>query len=71
MQLFWKLVLMLGIVFVLTYDTKSGVIERYIEKPSAQQKFDCPQANFQAIQFAEPQPCENKGFKQNAGAIIA
>ncbi|QIG60004.1 hypothetical protein [Dishui Lake phycodnavirus 4] len=31
----WKLIMMLGIVFVLTYDAKSGTIERFIEQPVA------------------------------------
>lgn len=70
--MFWQLVFMLGVVFVLTYDPKSGTIEKYIEKPTTNAGTEtCPSARFQSIQFAEPQPCENQGFKSKLGAIVA
>ena len=34
----WKYVILLGIVFVLTYDPKSKRIENFIEKPVAKPK---------------------------------
>lgn len=68
----WKLILMLGIVFVLTYDPKSGTLEKYIEKPSTTSaQENCPGARFQSVQFAQPQPCEKQGFKSSLGAVIA
>ena len=65
---FWKIVIMLAIVFVLTYDTKSGVIEKYVEVP---QKPKEKHQHFQSVQFAVPQPAEDLGFKSKMGAIVA
>lgn len=71
---FWKIVMMLGIIFVLTYDAKSGRIERFIEQPVAGQHppgRDCDSGRFQSLQFAQPQPCEQPGSKTNLGVIYS
>jgi len=73
MTTFWKIVMMLGIIFVLTYDTKSGTLERFVEQPVAQHPpgKECDSGRFQSVQFAQPQPCEKPGSKTNMGAIYA
>ena len=50
--MFWKLVIMMAIVFVLTYDPKSKTLEKYVEVPHKPQE---KHAHFQSVQFAIPQ----------------
>ena len=65
----WKYVILLGIVFVLTYDPKSKRIENFVEKPVAPPK-DKYQ-HFQSVQFGTPQPEEDMGYRSRMGAIVA
>ena len=65
----WKYVILLGLVFVLTYDPKSKRIENFIEKPVAKPKDEYQ--HYQQVQFASPQPAEEMGFKAKLGAIVA
>ena len=65
----WKYVILLGIVFVLTYDPKSKRIENFVEKPIAPPKDE--HQHFQQVQFASPQPAEDMGYKARLGAIVA
>jgi len=62
-------VILLGIIFVLTYDPKSKRIENFVEKPVAPPK-DKYQ-HFQSVQFAVPQAAEEMGYKAKLGAIVA
>ena len=65
----WKYVILLGIVFVLTYDPKSKRIENFIEKPVAKPKDEYQ--HYQQVQFASTQPVEDMGYKASLGAIVA
>ena len=65
----WKYVILLGIIFVLTYDPNSKRIENFVEKPVAPPK-DKYQ-HYQHVQFASPQPAEDMGYKGKLGAIVA
>lgn len=66
--MFWKIVIMLAIVFVLTYDPKSKTLEKYVEVPQTPQE---KHAHFQSVQFAVPQPNEDLGYKSRLGTIVA
>lgn len=57
-MMLWKLVLLLSIVFVLTYDPNSKTIERYIEMPKQPR-------------LATPQPSQAIKDTRVLGAIVA
>lgn len=63
----WLIIFLLAFVFVITYDPKSGTLNKYIEQPNA----SCKDGHYQEIQFAQ------KGYacpsKENVsmGAILS
>ena len=69
--MFWQLVFLIGFIFVLTYDPKSGTLNHLVndQKPPPQNA-ECKEGHYQEIQFAQ------KGYKcpqekrVHMGAII-
>lgn len=61
--MFWKIVFLLAIVFVLTYNPSSRTLERFIGQdmsPSTQKS--CEPSHFEAVQFAQtPYDCPKSG----------
>lgn len=58
--MFWKIVFLLAIVFVLTYNPNSRTLEKFIGQPSTQKS--CEPAHFEAVQFAQsPYDCPKSG----------
>jgi hypothetical protein len=61
--MFWKIVFLLAIVFVLTYNPNSRTLEKFIGqdlRPSTQKS--CEPAHFEAVQFAQsPYDCPKSG----------
>jgi hypothetical protein len=58
---------MLAFVFVITYDPKSGTLNKYVEPPNAQ----CKEGHYQEVQFAQKgYQCPGNG-KTHMGAIIS
>jgi hypothetical protein len=56
--MFWKIVFLLSIVFVLTYDPKSRTIEKFVGQPSPPTEKSCQPTHYQAVQFAtSPYQC--------------
>lgn len=75
MSAFWTAVILLAIVFVLTYDPKSRTLERFVNGPSAaageaSRDPQCKHAHLQAVQFGQDYQCA-KNPRVNAGALIA
>jgi hypothetical protein len=66
----WKIVFLLSIVFVLTYDPKSRTLETFVGQPTTPttQK-TCENAHYEAVQFAQtPYECPTPG-KTKLGVI--
>jgi hypothetical protein len=58
--MFWKIVFLLSIVFVLTYDPKSRTIEKFVGQPTPPTNKSCQPTHYQAVQFAtSPYQCPN------------
>ena len=55
----WKIIFLLAIVFVLTYNTRAQTIERFIGQPATPPtEKSCQSTHFQAVQFAtSPYQC--------------
>lgn len=71
MSTFWTSVILLAIVFVLTYDPKSRTLERFVNAPSAGPSRDpqCKHTHLQAIQFGQDYQCAKN--PRTTGALIA
>jgi hypothetical protein len=62
----WKLIFIIAIVFVLTYDPKSRTLEKFVGQPTTTptQK-SCEDAHYQSVQFAQsPYECPTPGRTQ-------
>jgi hypothetical protein len=65
----WKIVFLLAIVFVLTYDPKSRTLEKFVGHPAPPTDKSCESTHYQAVQFAQsPYECPTAG-KTKMGAI--
>jgi len=67
----WKIVFLLAIVFVLTYDPNSRTLEKFVGQPTKAPSTDktCEHAHYEAVQFAQtPYECPLPG-KPNMGVI--
>lgn len=78
MSTFWTSVILLAIVFVLTYDPKSGTLERFVNAPSpmhaasSSRDPQCKHAHAQAVQFGREYQCaKNPRSASTMGALIA
>jgi hypothetical protein len=61
----WKLIFLIAIVFVLTYDPKSRTLEKFVGQPTAPTQKSCEDAHYQSVQFAQsPYECPNPGRTQ-------
>jgi hypothetical protein len=61
----WKLIFLIAIVFVLTYDPKSRTLEKFVGQPTAPTQKSCEDAHYQSVQFAQsPYECPNTGRTQ-------
>jgi hypothetical protein len=71
--MFWTVVVLIAVVFVLTYDPRSRTIERFVGHPSAQDSSDaeCKHTHLQKIQFGQEGLDCKKNSKTSMGAIIA
>jgi hypothetical protein len=74
MSTFWTSVILLVIVFVLTYDPKSRTLERFVNAPSPSQSSSrdpqCKHSHLQAVQFGQDYQCA-KNLRANVGAMFA
>jgi hypothetical protein len=52
-NMFWNTVMLLAIVFVLSYDPKSRTLEKIIESPARPTDRESQQVYFQKLQFGE------------------
>ena len=58
----WKVIFLLAIVFVLTYDPKSRTLEKFIGQPSPSTDKTCENTHYQAVQFGQsPYECPPSG----------
>jgi hypothetical protein len=58
----WKIVFLLAIVFVLTYDPKSRTLEKFVGQPTPSTQKSCENAHYEAVQFAQtPYECPPPG----------
>lgn len=65
----WKLLFLLAIVFVLTYNPKSRTLEKFVIQPTPPTDKSCENAHYEAVQFAQsPYDCPSS-IKTNMGAI--
>jgi|MDSZ01.3.fsa_nt_gb hypothetical protein len=51
--MFWNVVILLAIVFVLSYDPKSRTLEKFVETPARPTDRESQQMYFQKLQFGE------------------
>ena len=52
--MFWQLIFLIGFVFVLTYDPKSGTLDHLVkEQKPPPQNAECKEGHYQEIQFAK------------------
>ena len=69
--MFWQLIFLIGFIFVLTYDPKSGTLNHLVnEQKPPLQNAECKEGHYQEIQFAQmgyPCPTEKR---THMGAII-
>jgi hypothetical protein len=63
----WLLLIVLAFVFVISYDPKSGTLNKYVEYPPAQ----CKEGHYQEIQFAQKGYQCPENNKTKMGAIIS
>jgi hypothetical protein len=70
-MMFWTVIVLIAVVFVLTYDPKSRTIERFVGHASTQESRDpdCKHSHLQEIQFGEESVCQKK-TKTSMGAIL-
>ena len=65
----WKVVFLLAIVFVLTYDPTYRTLEKFVGQPTPPTEKSCESTHYQAVQFAQsPYECPTPG-KAHMGAI--
>uniref|UniRef100_A0AB38ZMA2 Uncharacterized protein n=1 Tax=Mantoniella tinhauana virus 1 TaxID=3111543 RepID=A0AB38ZMA2_9VIRU len=65
--MFWKIVFLLAVVFVLTYDPKSRTLEKFMIQPTTDKS--CEHAHYEAVQFGQsPYECPPPG-KPSMGVI--
>ena len=58
----WKVVFLLAIVFVLTYDPKSRTLEKFVGQPTPPTQKSCENTHYEAVQFAQtPYECSPQG----------
>jgi hypothetical protein len=58
----WKLIFLIAIVFVLTYDTKSKTLEKFVGQPTGPTQKSCEDTHYQSVQFAQsPYECPTPG----------
>jgi hypothetical protein len=69
--MFWQLIFLIGFIFVLTYDPKSGTLNHLVneQKPPLQNS-ECKEGHYQEIQFAQMGYECPKDKRTNMGAII-
>ena len=66
----WKVVFLLAIVFVLTYDPKSRTLEKFVGQPTPPTDKSCEPAHYEAVQFAQsPYECTPAG-RTRMGALM-
>ena len=66
----WKVVFLLSIVFVLTYDPKSRTLEKFVGQPTPSTDKSCEHAHYEAVQFAQgAYECPLPG-RSKMGAIV-
>lgn len=72
-MMFWTVVVLIAVVFVLTYDPKSRTIERFVGHPSGQESRDaqCKHTHLQEIQFGQEGMDCTKNSKTSMGAIVS
>jgi len=69
--MFWQLIFLIGFIFVLTYDPKSGTLNHLVnEQKPPLQNAECKEGHYQEIQFAQMGYECPKDKKTNMGAII-
>ena len=62
----WLILFLLAFVFIITYDPKSGTLNKYVELPNA----PCKDGHYQEVQFAQKgYQCPSKD-NVNMGAIV-
>jgi hypothetical protein len=67
--MFWRIVFLLAIVFVLTYDPKSRTLEKFVGQPTPSTQKSCENAHYEAVQFAQtPYECPPPG-RTNMGVL--
>jgi hypothetical protein len=69
--MYWKVLFLLAIVFVLTYDPSSRTLETFVGQPTTPttQK-SCEHAHYEAVQFAQtPYTCPPPG-KTKMGVVM-
>lgn len=60
--MFWKIIFLVSIVFVLTYDPKSRTLETFVGQPTQSTEKSCQPTHYQAVQFAtSPYQCPKEG----------
>ena len=65
----WKVIFLLAIVFVLTYDPKSRTLGKFIGQPTPPTQKSCENTHYEAVQFAQsPYECPPPG-RTNMGVI--
>ena len=65
----WKLIFLLAIVFVLTYDPKSRTLEKFVGQPTPPTQKSCENTHYEAVQFAQtPYECPPSG-RAKMGAL--
>ena len=58
----WKVVFLLAIVFVLSYDPKSRTLEKFVGQPTPPTDRSCQSTHYEAVQFAQsPYECPLPG----------
>ena len=58
----WKIVFLLAIVFVLTYDPKSRRLEKFVGQTTPSTEKSCQPTHYEAVQFAQsPYECPISG----------
>ena len=69
--MFWTVVVLIAVVFVLTYDPKSRTIEKFVGQPAAETpERECKHDHLQEIQFGQQGVGCQKNKKTQLGAII-
>ena len=70
--MFWKVLFLLAIVFVLTYDPSSRTLETFVGQPTSAPSTDksCEHTHYEAVQFAQtPYECPTSG-KTHMGVVL-